>query len=123
MAARLAVTVARSDEHIVAGLGNAPQTNEIARSAMLLPGFLTVAHETGLPLELVEIGASAGLNLLFDRFHYRYGDAEWGQNASPARLVPEDRGHSVALHRPLVVGYRGEWRERIGPDEACQRGK
>ena len=70
--------IARSDERIVAGLAGAPQTNEIARSAMLLPGFLTVARETGLPLDLFEIGASAGLNLLFDSFHYRYGDAEWG---------------------------------------------
>ena len=41
-----------------------PQTNEVGRSAMLLGGFLTVAAETGLPLRLREIGASAGLNLL-----------------------------------------------------------
>lgn len=106
IAAMLPVAIARSDEHIVAGLGNAPQTNEIARSAMLLPGFLTVAHETGLPLELVEIGASAGLNLLFDRFHYRYGDAEWGETASPVWLVPEARGNSVPLDGKLVVGCR-----------------
>ena len=63
-------------------LASAPQTNEIARSGMLLPGFLLIARETGLPLALHEIGSSAGLNLLFDRSHYRYGDAECGDPAS-----------------------------------------
>jgi len=36
---------------------------------MLLPGFLTLARETRLPVEIAEIGASAGLNLYFDRCH------------------------------------------------------
>ncbi|MER8830830.1 DUF2332 family protein [Mesorhizobium sp. M0938] len=92
IAAVLPEAIAQSDERIVAGLAGAPQTNEVARSAMLLPGFLTIARETGLPLDLCEIGASAGLNLLFDSFHYRYGDAEWGDPASPVRLAPEVRG-------------------------------
>ncbi|HET8954118.1 MAG TPA: DUF2332 family protein [Solirubrobacterales bacterium] len=43
------------------------QTNEVGRCAALLPGFLAVARETGLPLRLLEIGASAGLNLRWDR--------------------------------------------------------
>jgi hypothetical protein len=46
-------------------LGSPPQTNEVGRSAVLLGGFLTVADVTrGLPMRLLEIGASAGLNLL-----------------------------------------------------------
>jgi len=51
------------------------QTNEVGRSACLLPAF-ALASETarGLPLALVEVGASAGLNLLFDRYAYDYGD-------------------------------------------------
>ena len=64
---------------------------------MLLPGFLPIARETGLPLALHEIGSSAGLNLLFDRFHYRYGDVEWGDPASPVRLAPEVRGNPVPI--------------------------
>lgn len=106
IAAVLPEAIARSDDRIVAGLAGAPQTNEIARSAMLLPGFLTVARETGWPLDLCEIGASAGLNLLFDSFHYRYGDAEWGDPASPVRLAPEVRGRAVPLNGEINVRHR-----------------
>ncbi|TIP80037.1 MAG: DUF2332 domain-containing protein, partial [Mesorhizobium sp.] len=63
-------------------------------------------RETGLPLDLCEIGASAGLNLLFDSFHYRYGDAEWGDPASPVRLAPEVRGLPVPLGGAIDVRHR-----------------
>src|SRR5215218_1913808 len=44
------------------------QTNEVRRSACLLPAFCWVARLAGdRPLALLEIGASAGLNLLWDR--------------------------------------------------------
>jgi hypothetical protein len=46
------------------------QTNEVERSRALLPGFLEVARQTGLPLRLLEIGASAGLNLRWDHFPF-----------------------------------------------------
>lgn len=39
------------------------QTNEVSRCAALLGGFLTVSRRTGLPLRLLEMGASAGLLL------------------------------------------------------------
>jgi hypothetical protein len=59
----------------------------VRRSACLLPGFLTVAAATGLPLRLFEIGASAGLNQLWDRYHYDLGEVgAWGDAASPVRL-------------------------------------
>src|SRR6185437_26036 len=54
------------------------QTNEIARCAPLLGGFLEVAGTTGLPLRLLEIGSSAGLNLRFDRYRYQLGAETWG---------------------------------------------
>ena len=73
---------------------------------MLLPGFLAIARETGLPLEIAEIGASAGLNLNFDRYHYRYGAAEWGDPASPVRLAPELRGKLPPLDGALTVSAR-----------------
>jgi hypothetical protein len=46
------------------------QTNEVERARGLLPGFVAVAQQTGLPLRLLEIGASAGLNLRWDHFPF-----------------------------------------------------
>lgn len=48
------------------------QTNELRRCAYLLPAFSHIAALVRQPLALIEVGASAGLNLLFDRYAYRY---------------------------------------------------
>ncbi|NGN41972.1 DUF2332 family protein [Mesorhizobium sp. CGMCC 1.15528] len=106
IAAALPEAISRNDDRLLAALASAPQTNEIARSGMLLPGFLTIASETGLPLALHEIGSSAALNLLFDRFFYRYGDVEWGDPASPVRLAPDMRGKPVPLESTLKIVSR-----------------
>lgn len=63
------------------------QTNEVGRSAPLLGGFLEVAHRTQLPLRILEIGASAGLNLRWDRYRYESGEVGWGDEHSPVRFV------------------------------------
>jgi len=69
------------------------QTNEVGRCAFLLPMFARVAARAGRPLAMIEAGASAGLNLLFDRYFYDYGAAgSVGDPASPVRLAPEIRG-------------------------------
>lgn len=65
----LTVLAAHTGE-IRAALARQVQTNEVRRSAALLGGFLTVAGATGRPLRLLEIGASAGLNLRWDRYAY-----------------------------------------------------
>jgi hypothetical protein len=83
-----------------------PQTNEVARAGVLLGGFLTAAKATGLPLRLLEIGASAGLNLLWDRFYYRLGAAAWGDAASPVRLAPAWDGNLPPLETPVSVVSR-----------------
>ena len=69
-----------------------PQTNEVGRSGVLVGGFLEIAHQFGLPLRLLEIGASAGLNLLWDRYRYELGPSAWGDPASPLALRPDWSG-------------------------------
>ncbi|QDL90724.1 DUF2332 family protein [Paroceanicella profunda] len=83
-------------------LDSAPQTNEVARSGVLLGGALEIARRTGLPLELLEIGASAGLNLAFDRYSYDLGAAgRWG--SARVAIACEWRGRWPDTSTPLSV--------------------
>jgi hypothetical protein len=59
------------------------QTNEVGRCCALLPGFLRIAEQTRLPLRLLEIGSSAGLNLRWDQYRYEAGGACSGDPDSP----------------------------------------
>ena len=83
------------------------QTNEAGRSAALLGGFLMVARDTGLPLRILEVGASAGLNLRWDRYHYRAGDRSWGDPASAVQLDDVYEGdHLPAFEVEATVAER-----------------
>jgi hypothetical protein len=88
------------------------QTNEVGRTAALLGGFLTVAEQTGLGLRMLEIGASAGLNLRWDRFRYEAADWAFGDSASPARIPCEYTGGRPPLPPQIWV------MERAGCDPA-----
>ena len=83
----------------------AVQTNEVQRCYALLPAFLLLA---GRPLELIELGPSAGLNLLWDRHHYRYAAREWGDGGARVRLAGDERGRVPAelLSRTVDVRRR-----------------
>jgi len=63
------------------------QTNEVQRAWGLLPAFLSVADAR--PLDLLELGPSAGLNLLWDRYRYRYSTGTWGDGT--LELAGDDR--------------------------------
>jgi hypothetical protein len=67
------------------------QTNEPQRCWALLPLFLSVARAAGKPLDLLELGTSAGLNLLWDRYRYEYEAGAWGPRESPLVLRGEER--------------------------------
>jgi hypothetical protein len=89
--------------HIRTFLSSAPQTNEVGRSGVLVGGFLQIAEETGLPLRLLEIGASAGLNAVWDRYHYQLGAADWGDRQSAVRIAPHWEGPLPPLDAPVQV--------------------
>lgn len=76
-----------------AALDQPPQTNEVGRSAVLIGALLRMNHGFGWPVRLFEIGASAGLNLRADRYHYRYAGGQWGPSDSP--VVIDDAWHGV----------------------------
>jgi len=76
------------------------QTNEVGRSSALQRGFAVVARRTGLPLALLEIGASAGLNLIGDRYRYSYGELEMGDPTAGVHIECRLRGE---LKPPLGI--------------------
>jgi hypothetical protein len=84
------------------------QTNEVARCRALIGGFLLVAERTKLPLRILEIGASAGLNLRWDHYAYEINGAHWGDPESPVRLSGGfDEGSPPLQLRADVVERRG----------------
>jgi hypothetical protein len=79
-------TLAEQIESLRALVNRPVQTNDPGRSGSLLGGFLLIAQRTGLPLRLLEVGSSAGLNLCWDRYRYEWRDGGWGDPASALRL-------------------------------------
>jgi hypothetical protein len=90
------------------------QTNEVQRCACLLPAFALAAERGGnSPLALVEVGASAGLNLLWDRYGYRYSDGtQVGDPHAPVQITCTLRGE----HRPPLPGAFPPIASRVGLD-------
>lgn len=71
-------------------------TNEVARCSFLHAAFREIAKDAGEPLALIEIGPSAGLNMLWDHYHVRYtADSESydvGPSNAPLMLTCDLRG-------------------------------
>ncbi len=84
-----------------------PQTNEVGRSGVVWPAMMQIANETGLPPRLLEVGASAGLNLQMDRFAYRFGGAEAGMPNSKVHIAPEMRGGPVTANEAAIASRAG----------------
>lgn len=68
------------------------QTNEARRTVLLVPPLGMIGAEAGGPIALLEVGASAGLNLLPDRYGFTIGDAPSGDRASPVQISCAVRG-------------------------------
>src|SRR5918999_1382865 len=86
------------------------QTNEVQRCWGLLPGFLSVAD--GRPVDLIELGPSAGLNLYWDRYAYCYGERAWGPQDAPLELS----GDAEGAPPPELLEVAVEVQRRIGID-------
>lgn len=91
------------------------QTAQVRRCALLLPAFeLVFRHAGERPLALVEIGASAGLNLRWDRYRYAYSDGRrCGPDDAPLELGTTLRGTG---RPPLPQGTLPPVASRLGLD-------
>lgn len=115
-------TVAEHEGELRSRLANAVQTNEVGRSAALVGGYVEIARRFRLPLRVREIGASAGLNLRFDRYCYDTGAQVAGDPGSPLRFegfweppLPDLAGELV------VVDRRGCDRNPLDPTAEADR--
>lgn len=95
------------DDWLYPWLDSPPQTNEVGRSAALMAGLMVAVQRLDMPIELLELGSSAGLNLNLDRFRYNLGRLEAGPNDAAVRIMPEWNGHAPEGRWPHVIARCG----------------
>lgn len=88
-------------------LDNPPQTNEVRRTAVLIATGHWLAQHYGLPMRVLELGASAGLNLMWDQFALKAGNARLGPEDTPVTLSPDWRGDVPTGTPPTVLSRQG----------------
>lgn len=99
--------IALHDKEILPWLDGPPQTNEAARSATFMAALLVLADRFGHEFDLLEIGSSAGLNLLMDRYRYDIGGTMVGPADSRVVIRPEWKGPPPPLVPIKIRSIRG----------------
>jgi hypothetical protein len=84
-----------------------PQTNEVGRGAALAGALCYLVAESARPVRLVEIGASAGLNLRADRFWISGAGVSYGDESSPVRMSGGWLGQPPPVRPVDVVSRTG----------------
>lgn len=88
-------------------LGRPPQTNEVGRGAALAGALCHLVAEADLPVRLVEIGASAGLNLRADLFHITGNGVSYGPRTSPVQMPGAWLGPAPPVRPVTVISRTG----------------
>jgi hypothetical protein len=103
----LADAVARYDVALLPWLDGPPQTNEAGRSAGLMTGLLHLAARFGPRVELLEIGSSAGLNLMMGRYAFDLGGIAVTPPSPAIVIRPDWRGVAPPGAPIEIVSARG----------------
>lgn len=92
-AALVAAAIRTHEAALLPWLDGPPQTNEAGRSSNFIAAMLWLAGK-GLPprFACLEIGSSAGINLMLDRYHYDLGGVQVGPEPGAMRFAPEWQG-------------------------------
>ena len=107
-AAIVAGVIQAHEARLLPWLDGPPQTNEAGRSANFIAAMLWLA-EKGLPprFECLEIGSSAGINLMLDRYRYDLGGVVVGPERAAMEFVPEWQGAPPPDRSIEIVATRG----------------
>jgi hypothetical protein len=107
VAAILRDVFVRYDADLLPWLDGPPQTNEAGRSAGLMTGILHLAERYGPRFEVLEIGSSAGLNLLIGRYAFDLGGVQVTPPNAGLTIEPEWRGPPPPSAPVEIVSARG----------------
>ena len=107
----------REDRFLNNWVDSAPQTNEVRRSAVIAAAGHLLAARFNLPMRLSELGASGGLNLMWDQFHVDLGATTYGPAQSGVRLRPDWTGTPPPAADPQITARRGVDLNPLDPNE------
>lgn len=96
-----------NDNFLLDWTQNAPQTNEVRRSAALIAMAHVACSHFDRPIVLSELGASGGLNLMWDRFALDTGTEVIGAQNAALTLTPDWTGTSPPKAYPQVMDRLG----------------
>lgn len=110
-------------DHIMTWLDSAPQTNEVRRSVAIIAATQYLADRfPNLPFRVSELGASAGLNLFFDRYALALPDGtRRGADDPVITLTPDWTGPLPPVGKVHVADRRGVDLNPLSPDDAAAR--
>lgn len=103
----ICAVTADHDAALLPWLDGPPQTNEAGRSASFMAGLKWLSGKLGPRFELNELGASAGVNMMMDRYHYNLAGVTAGPENSPMQIKPEWRGSPPPDHPVEIVSIQG----------------
>jgi hypothetical protein len=95
------------DDWLFPWLDLPPQTNEVGRSGPLMAGLMVAAARLDMPFDLIELGASGGLNLNLDRFRFHLGETVVGPDDARVVIRPNWDGPSPLGPMPVIASRRG----------------
>lgn len=99
--------VRRHDAELLRWFDSAPQTNEAGRSSNFVAALHWLASRVIPKFELLEIGSSAGMNLLIERWRYDLGGVISGPADAPMTIRPEWRGSPPPATAFNIQSVRG----------------
>lgn len=113
--------LAALDEHepfLLDWTDSPPQTNEVRRSAALIAGAHVAVQAFDLPIHLSELGASGGLNLMWDHYAIEIEGERFGPNVPAVLFTPDWDGPPPPQTAPVIADRAGVDLNPLDPTRA-----